>query len=79
MSATSVFSHNDWKVSYLKALHEADHRHLPARISAARHEIEIRARELFHAPGDNIEEVQTLRDALYALQALQSCLDFQTN
>jgi len=79
MSATSTFLRNDWKIFYMQALYEHDRDRLPARIGAAQREIEARARELFHVPGDNIEEEQALRDALYALQALRSCLDFQTN
>jgi hypothetical protein len=34
-----------------------------------------RARELFSASADMIEQDQALGDALYALRALQSCLD----
>jgi hypothetical protein len=33
-----------------------------------------RARELFHSPGDNIEEEQAVDDAMYALHALRSAL-----
>jgi hypothetical protein len=32
----------------------------------------LRARELFHAAGDNIEEGEALDDAMYALHALQN-------
>lgn len=79
MFVISVTSHNDWRVTYTKALYEMDRNQLPERIYAAQREIEIRARELFHAPGDNVEEEQALRDALYALHALQACIDLHTN
>jgi len=79
MFVVGTIFRSDWRASYTKALYEIDRNQLPERICAAQREIEIRARELFHVPGDNIEEEQALRDALYALQALRSCLDFQTN
>ncbi|HSS98538.1 MAG TPA: hypothetical protein VLK33_15990 [Terriglobales bacterium] len=69
----------NWKVLYAEALHESDHSLLPDRICAAQHQIEFRARELFQLSGDHIEEEQALRDALYALHALQTCLDLHTN
>jgi len=79
MFVTSTIPHNDWKSLYTKALHEPDHNQLPERIGAAQHQIELRARELFQLSGDHIEEEQALRDALYALHALQTCLDLHTN
>jgi hypothetical protein len=36
-----------------------------------------RARELFAAGRDTIEEDQALDDALYALRALQNCLELR--
>jgi hypothetical protein len=33
-----------------------------------------RAKELFKASGDNIQEEEALDDALYALRALKNCL-----
>ena len=79
MFVTNTFAHNNWKSLYSEALHEPDHSRLPNLISAAQHEIESRARELFQISGDHIEEEQALRDALYALHALQTCLDLHTN
>jgi hypothetical protein len=38
-----------------------------------------RARELFHAAGDNIEEEQAVDDAMYALHALRSALKCRPN
>jgi hypothetical protein len=38
-----------------------------------------RARELFRSEGDNIEEVQAVDDAMYALHALRSALKCRPN
>ena len=61
-----------WKRLYTEALFEIDSSKLPERIAQAETALVVRARELFHAPGDNIEEQQALDDAMYALQALRS-------
>lgn len=79
MFVSSAIAQNNWKVLYTKALHEPDRNQLPERICAAQREIELRARELFQLSGDHVEEEQALRDALYALHALQTCLDLHTN
>jgi len=79
MFVTSTIAHNNWRVLYTQALRESDHNRLPNLIGAAQQEIELRARELFQLAGDHIEEEQALRDALYALHALQTCLDLHTN
>jgi hypothetical protein len=63
-----------WRELYTAALFETDHERIPARIADAEHAIVARARELFAAGNDTIEEDQALDDALYALRALQSCL-----
>lgn len=63
-----------WRDLYLAALMEADKDQTPARIVDAERAIVDRARELFKASGDNIEEEEALDDALYALRALKSCL-----
>jgi hypothetical protein len=79
MFVTSTIAQSNWRVLYTEALHEPDHCRLPERIHAAQYRIELRARELFQLSGDHIEEEQALRDALYALHALQTCLDLHTN
>ena len=79
MFVTSSIAQNNWRVLYTEALHEPDHDRLPDIICAAQRQIEIRARELFRLAGDHIEEEQALRDALYALHALETCLDLHTN
>ncbi len=63
-----------WRDLYLTALMEADRAKTAARIADAEHAILIRARELFKAPGDNIQEEEALDDALYALHALKNCV-----
>ena len=67
----------NWRQLYLAALFEADRNRLPFRIAEAEHAIVARARELFSSGNDTIEEDQALDDALYALRALQSCLQIQ--
>jgi hypothetical protein len=64
----------DWKELYLAALLEGDRNRVPALIVEAERAIVRRARELFQAGGDNIDEAQGLEDALYALHALKSCM-----
>jgi hypothetical protein len=66
-----------WRELYTAALFETDRNRIPDRISAAEKAIVVRARELFSAPADTIEEDQALDDALYALHALQNCLEYR--
>jgi hypothetical protein len=63
-----------WRDLYLTALMEADRQKTPSRIADAEQAILNRARELFKASGDNIQEEEALDDALYALHALKNCL-----
>lgn len=63
-----------WKDLYVAALLEGEVDRIPILIAEAEHAIVVRARELFTAPGDNIQEEEALDDALYALHALKSCL-----
>jgi len=79
MAATNALPSREWRTSYLLAIREADRNKISLRIAEAQREIVVRARELFNVPGDNIEEGQALEDALYALQALKSCLIYRTN
>jgi hypothetical protein len=67
----------NWRELYTAALFETDKERVPARIADAEKAILVRARELFAAGSDTIEEDQALDDALYALRALQSCLNFR--
>jgi hypothetical protein len=45
------------------------------RIADAELALVLRARELFHADEDHIEEEQALDEAMYALHALRSALE----
>jgi len=65
---------NDWKNLYVAALLEGDKDKIPFLIDQAERAIVDRARELFHAEGDHIQEEEGLEDALYALHALKTCL-----
>jgi hypothetical protein len=66
-----------WRELYTTALFETDNNRLPGRIADAEKAIVARARELFSAGADTIEEDQALDDALYALRALQNCLELR--
>jgi hypothetical protein len=66
-----------WREFYIAALFETDNNRLGGRIADAEKAIVARARELFAAGADTIEEDQALDDALYALKALQSCLELR--
>ena len=59
-----------WRDLYKAALFEIDKTRLPERIAQAEEALVVRARELFHMAGDNIEEEQALDDTMYALHAL---------
>jgi hypothetical protein len=61
-----------WKDLYKAALFEVDNARLPERIVQAEKALALRARELFHTAGDNIEEEQALDDTMYALHALRN-------
>jgi hypothetical protein len=63
-----------WPQVYRAALFELDANKVSDRIAEAETALVIRARELFHSAGDNIEEEQALDDAMYALNALRSAL-----
>jgi len=64
-----------WRESYVAALMEPENHKMSARIADAESAILVRARELFEASGDNIQEEEALDDALYALRALKTCLE----
>ena len=68
-----------WRDLYLSALTEADKDKTAARIADAELAIVNRAKELFKATGDNIQEEEALDDALYALRALKNCLGYTTD
>jgi hypothetical protein len=67
----------NWRELYSAALFETDKNRIPTRIADAEKAIVARARELFSAGADTIEEDQALDDALYALRALQNCLEYR--
>ncbi len=67
-----------WRDLYKAALFEADRTKLPQRIHEARTAVVMRGRELFDCADRHLEETEDLEDALYALQALSSCLKMGT-
>ncbi len=77
-TTSSAVSQN-WRQLYTAALFETDNNRLAGRIADAEKAIVARARELFSAGSDTIEEDQALDDALYALRALQSCMELRAS
>lgn len=75
--ATSLSSSAAWNKLYVAALFETDQARVPTLIAEAEKAIVARARELFSSGADTIEEDQLLDDALYALRALQNCLEMR--
>ena len=67
----------DWRELYRAALFETDTMRIPGRISDAEKAIVAQARQLFSAGANTIDEDEALDDALYALRALQNCLNFR--
>jgi hypothetical protein len=74
---TALSGNRNWDQLYVAALFETDKTRIPDRIAEAKKAIVSRARYLFSSGADTIEEDQALDDALYALQALQSCLELR--
>ena len=68
-----------WRVLYKAALFEPDRTKLPQRIHEARTAVVMRGRELFDCADKHLDETEDLEDALYALQALSSCLKMSTH
>ena len=52
-----------WRDLYKVALFEVDSARLPERIAQAEKALALRARELFYAAGDSIQEGEALDDA----------------
>lgn len=63
----------NWRGLYVAALLETDKQRMAQRIADAEKALVVRARELFHATGDNLEEESAIDDALFALHALEHC------
>ena len=77
--AVTPSSTSSWRELYRAALFEVDRSKLQQRISDARTAVVLRGRELFNCTGSHFEESEDLEDALYALQALSSCLLMRTH
>lgn len=74
MSKIQSSEPREWKELYVAALLEGDKDKMPLLILQAEQAMVRRARELFKDEGNNIEEGETLDEALYALRALKTCL-----
>jgi hypothetical protein len=71
-TSTRIVDGKSWRRFYEAALFEGDSAKISARIAEAEWALALRARELFHATGDHIEEKCDLEDALYGLNALRN-------
>jgi hypothetical protein len=74
-ASTSIVEPWEWRNLYVAALMEVDREKVQSRIAEAEQAIISRARQLFLMEGDHIQEQDAMDDALYALQALRSCLE----
>jgi hypothetical protein len=74
-ASTNIVEPWEWRELYVAALMEVDRQKVQSRIAEAEQAIISRARELFLTEGDHIQEQDAMDDALYALQALRSCLE----
>lgn len=64
---------SSWRGLYVAALFETDKERMAQRIADAERALVVRARELFQASGNHLEEAAAIDDALYALHALEQC------
>ena len=67
--ATSASS--SWKELYRAALFETNKNQMAERIAKAEWALALRARELFHAGREHLQERQAVDAAIYALHALR--------
>jgi hypothetical protein len=74
-SSSQSTSAQSWRTLYKAAFSETNMQMLPERIQQAQRAIVLRTRELFTTPGDNVEEEETIDDALYTLRALRHRLE----
>ena len=68
----------NWHELYKAALFETDTSKISSRIEEARRALICRSRELFETSPNYDGETEAIETALYALQALQSCLKLNT-
>jgi hypothetical protein len=68
----------NWRTLYKAALFESDASELSSRIEEARNALVLRSRELFATSSNYDGEAEAIEDALYVLQALESCLRSNT-
>jgi hypothetical protein len=66
-----------WRDLYQAAICESNLAKLPERITDAETALVMRARELFYAPEDKIDEEESLDDAMCILHALRSSLKYR--
>jgi hypothetical protein len=67
-----------WRELYGAALFEIDTDKVPSRIEQARSALVFRSRQLFAICPSYDGETDAIENALYALQALENCLRFNT-
>lgn len=74
----SAEAFRNWRGLYEAALFETDTSKLSSRIHEARRALVLRSRELFATSPNYDGETEAIENALYALQALESCLRSNT-
>jgi len=63
-----------WRPLYVAALFETDEQRMVKRIADAKKALVTRARELFLANGDHVQETTAIDEAFQALRALEHCI-----
>jgi hypothetical protein len=61
-----------WKELYRAAVFETDKNQVSVRIAHAEWALAVRARELFHADSEHLQQRQAVDTAIYALHILRS-------
>ena len=64
-----------WRGLYVAALFEQDEQRMVDRIAEAKSALVVRARELFQAPEDHLQEQSAIDEAFQALHALENCAE----
>ena len=68
----------NWRGLYKAALLEIDPSKIRSRIEEARKALSLRSRELSESSPNSDGETEAIENALYALQALENCLNSNT-
>lgn len=63
-----------WRALYVAAIFETDEERMMQRIAETKKALVVRARELFQATGDHLQEQSAIDEAFQYLHALERCM-----